>query len=278
VNMNSKNSILLVDPDFDVSSADNCDLLIKITADNFSYAIIDGSENRLVVLYDQQECKNVAAALNDVLSDDQHLAIPFKTVKASVYTQNSIAIPNEFFDAENLNTYAKFFSKEQSEQLHLQNLAGQDFTTIFNLDDTMEALLKSTFGISKIYDHMAPLLVLSSILPEKHLILDFTVGTFTAVLTEAGKLIFENCYETEDAEEFKYYLLLMIQQLEIDTKETKISVSGIIHEGDKKFDALNHYFSEIVFNTTNANKLDNRILDNMPSQYYSSLLALQLCE
>ncbi|RZK27000.1 MAG: DUF3822 family protein [Flavobacterium sp.] len=276
--MNSKNSIILVDPDFDVDSADNCDLLIKVTADNFSYAIIDGSKNRLMVLYDHQECKNILDALSAVLNEDPYFSIPFRTIKASVFTPNTIAIPNEFFDSENLNIYAKFFGMVHSEQLHLQNLKGQEFTSIFNLDHAMEELLITKFGISKIFDHTAPLIALSNFITEKHLTLDFTAGTFYAVLTDCGKLIFQNCYETEDAEEFNYYLLLIIHRLAIDPQLTKISVSGIIHEDDKKFEVIKKYFSKIDFHTPNAEKLDNNILDNMPNQYYSSLLALRLCE
>ncbi|MEJ7558305.1 MAG: DUF3822 family protein [Pedobacter sp.] len=274
--MNSKNSIILVDPEFDLNSAHNCDLLIKVTTDNFSYAIIDTTANRLVVLYDQQESKNVVAELSDVLSNDPYLSISFQTIKASVYTRNTIAIPNELLDARNLNVYAKFFIPGQSEQLHLQG--GEKFTSIFNLDHDMEELLITRFGISKIYDHTAPLFALSGMQSNKHLILDFTVGSFNGLLMDNGKLIFENYYETADAEEFNYYLLLMIKQLTIDTQTTKVYISGIIHEEDKKFEVIGRYFSAIEFLEPDAEKLNGTILYDMPNQYYSGLLALQLCE
>jgi hypothetical protein len=276
--MNSKNSIILVDPDFDVNSAENCDLLIKVTADNFSYAVIDASENRLVVLYDQQECENVVEALSTILAEDNHLAIPFRNVKASVYTANTIAIPNDLFDAGQLNTYAKFFSEAKSEQLHLQSLKGQPFTSIFNLEHDMEELLITRFGISKVYDHTAGLLASAKDLEGKWLRLDFTVGSFTAVLIEKAEMVFGNCYEIADTEEFNYYLLLMIKQLNIDTKVTKVHLSGIIHSDDMKFQAIEKYFSEVSFNIPDTEKLHNNFLDDMPNHYYSSLLALQLCE
>jgi hypothetical protein len=278
VNMNSKNSIILVDPDFDISSTSEFDLLIKVTSDNFSYAIIDVLANRLVVLYDQQECENVIAALSDVLANDKYLGHSFKTTKASVYTPNSIAIPNELFDAENLNSYAKFFSIDQSEQLHLQSLNGQPYTSIFNLNHAMEELLITKFGISKIYDHTAPLLAIANVTSNKQLTLDFTVGAFCAVLTDNGKLIFENCFETEDSEEFNYYLLLIIQQLNVETTTTLVSVSGIIHEDDKKYHAIKQSFPEVVFTDQHHQLLDVSILEDMPKQYYTSLLALQSCE
>ena len=278
VNMNSKNSILLVDPDFDVNSAINCDLLIKITADNFSYAIIDEAENRLVLLYDQQECPNVKDALAHQLNNDEHLAIAFQSVKTSVQTPNAITIPNEFYDVANLNSYAQFFSVEQSKQLHSQHLAGRDFTSIFNLDQSIEELLTSKFEEPKLYDHTAPLLTLAADSNDKTLMMDFTVGSVNVVLTDGNKLIFQNCYETDDAGEFTYYLLLMIHQLEIDTAFTKVLVSGIIHEDDKKYAAIKQYFTEISFNGHKAKRLGGDILEDMPNQYYSTLLALQLCE
>jgi hypothetical protein len=278
VNMNSKNSIILVDPDFDVSSAENCDLLIKVTADNFSYAVINGSDNRLVVLYDHQECENVVASLTTILTEDNHLAIPFRNVKASVYTANTIAIPNDLFDSGQLNSYAKFFGEAKSEQLHLQTLKGQPFTSIFNLDHDMEELLITRFGISKVYDHTAGLLASGQDFEGKRLTLDFTVGSFTAVLTEKAEMVFGNCYEIADAEEFQYYLLLMIKQLNIDTAATKVYLSGIIHSDDTKFQAIEKYFSEVAFNIPDNGQLPNIILEDMPNHYYSNLLALQLCE
>ena len=276
--MNSKNSIILVDPDFDVDSAGDCDLLIKVTADNFSYAIIDGSENRLVVLYDHQECTDVVGTLTAQIENEQYLSIPFRSVKASVYTRNAIAIPNDFFDADQLNTYAKFFSIRQADRLHLQRLEGRDFTSIFNLTNPLESVFENRFASGKIFDHTAPLLSLSKKATGKQLTLDFTVGSFNAMLTEGQDLIFQNCYETEDLEEFNYYLLLMIHQLRLDRAATTVFLSGIIHDGDKKFEAIKQYFSKVEFNVHQANKLDVAILEDMPDQYYSSLLALQSCE
>jgi hypothetical protein len=277
VNMNSKNSILLVDPDFDVDTSGNFDLLIKVTPDNFSYAIVDELNNRLVALYDQQESVNVASGLSAILSNDKHLAMTFKTVKASVYTPNSIAIPNELFEADNLSIYAKFFAKEQSEQLHLQQLEGQDHTSIFNLNEDLEELLITKFGISKVYDHNAPLMALANNTKGNQFRLDFTVGWVHAVLCTDGKLVFENCFEIADAEEFTYYLLLMIHQLNMDTKDTAVFISGIINQGDDKHLALQQSFSDITYNSRKNVELITTILEDMPEQYYTSVLALQLC-
>ncbi|WP_448104570.1 DUF3822 family protein [Pedobacter panaciterrae] len=275
--MNSKNSILLVDPEFDPNTAADCNLLIKITADSFSYAIIDKSNNQLKAVYDQQECQNVSKALSEKLRTDSYLSLPFKEIKASVHTENSIAIPNDLFNEQNLNDYAKFFAEEQSNNLYTQPFANFGFTSIFTLNKFIEETLNVSLSNCKLFDHAAPVLSLSKDNEKLSLVLDFTVGSFNVIYTDGGKLIFQNYFQIENAEEFNYYLLFIINQLNIDTSKTDIYLSGIINDGDSQYKCIEKYFKTINFIPTTGNEVDKKILDDMPAHYYSSLLALDQC-
>lgn len=276
--MNSKNSILLVDPEFDPATATSCSLLIKVTADNYSYAIINKANEKLVALYDQQECPEPMKDLANRLDTDNYLSIPFSAVKAAVYTQNSIVIPNDIFEDANLGHYAKFFLLEQSEQLYKQPAESFGFTSIFTLASDAEEKLKASFQECTFFDHAAPLLSIAKQHADSTLLLDFTVGFFNATYTSNGKLIFQHCYEIGNEEEFNYYLLLMIKQLAINTPETRVLLSGIIHNEDKRFAILKKYFNTIVFNMPEPAKMNIEILDDMPDHYYTTLLAIDLCE
>ncbi|WP_449437708.1 DUF3822 family protein [Pedobacter steynii] len=275
--MNSKNSILLVDPEFDPNTATNCNLLIKITADSFSYAIIDKSSNQLKAVYDQQECQNVSKQLSEKLRTDSYLSLPFKEIKASVHTENSIAIPNDLFNEQSLNDYAKFFTEEQSNNLYTQPSANFGFTSIFTLNKFIEESLNISLSNCRLFDHAAPVLELSKNNDNLSLTLDFTVGSFNAIYTDGGKLIFQNYFQIENTEEFNYYLLFIINQLNIDALNTNIHLSGIINEGDGQYKCIEKYFKAINFTSTTGNEADNKILDDMPAHYYSSLLALDQC-
>lgn len=275
--MNSKNSILLVDPEFDPNTGSDCDLLIRVTADSFSYAIIDKSCNQLKVVYDEQECEDPGKRLAAKLKSDSYLCLPYKEIKISVFTENSIAIPDELFDAKDLNVYAKYFAEEQSGNLYVLPVADFGFTSIFNLSQFVEEAL-SNLTDSKRYDHSVPLLVLARGKSSKSLILDFTVGSLNATYLNEGQLVFQKYFQIENTDEFNYYLLLIIKQLKINTAETEIYLSGIIHQDDSKYQCVAKYFKSIHFNKPIINEMDSMILDDMPAHYYSSLLALDLCE
>ncbi|NQX37671.1 Protein of unknown function [Pedobacter steynii] len=276
--MSHKNSILLVDPEFDPSTAPDCNLLLKITADSFSYAIIDKTSNQLKAVYDQQECHNIPQALSAKLKNDSYLNLAFKEIKVAVYTENSISIPNDLFDANNLDQYAKFFTEEQSDNLYIRPFSSYGFTSIFTLHRFIDETLADSLLSCKLFDQLAPVLAMTRDQQQKSLILDFTASSFNAVVTEGEKLIFRNYYEVANAEEFNYYLLFIINQLQLNTKESNVQLSGIIHENDHYYQCIEKYFKNISFISPLSDQVDHKILDDMPAHYYSSLLALDLCE
>lgn len=276
--MDNKNSILLVDPEFDPNTAEDCDLLLKITPDSLSYAIIDKNSKQLKAVYDEQECTNVPQALSGRLKNDSYLGLPFKEIKAAVHTENSINIPNELFTAENLDQYAKFFTEEQSANLYTRPFNTFGFTSIFTLQQFTEELLTAALNNYKLYTQNAPVLAMAVQNNQQALLLDFTASSFNAAYTQNSKLIFQHYYQTDNAEEFNYYLLLIISQLNINTSNTPVYLSGIVNEGNACYQCVQKYFDDIRFNLPPAADIDQRILDDMPAHYYSSLLALDLCE
>ena len=122
------------------------------------------------------------------------------------------------------------------------------------------------------------MLVLAAQNKQSTLLLDFTASAFQAAYIADEKLIFQHYYPIENAAEFNYYLLLIISQLRLNAAHTEVQLSGIVHEGGEYYRAVEKYFKTILFNLPPAKNTDQKILDDMPAHYYSSLLALDLCE
>ncbi|WP_316810772.1 DUF3822 family protein [Pedobacter heparinus] len=276
--MDNKNSILLVDQEFDPNTTANCDLLLKITADSFSYAIIDKSSDQLKAVYDEQECENVSQTLADRLKNDIYLTLIFKEIKIAVHTENNINIPSELFDPQQLAQYARFFTEEQSENLYTRPFPAFGFTSIFTLQQFTEETLSASLNNYKLYTQHSTVLALAAKSDTATLLLDFTAASFNAAYIINDKLIFQNHYQIENAEEFNYYLLLIISQLQLEPGNTELQLSGIIHEGNNHYRCIEKYFKTICFNLPPVKETDHSILDDMPAHYYSSLLALDVCE
>lgn len=274
---NSKNSILLVDPEFDPHTAPDCNLLLKITGDSFSYAVIDKSSKQLKAVFDHQNCEDTVSELALALKNDSYLKLPFREIKVSVYTPNTIAVPNKFFNPQDLNSYANFFSEDASGILYTRPFARFGFTSVFNLEQFTEETLDTFLSNAAKCEQNAPVLAMAPTIEGISLVLDFTAGSFNALLLADDKVIFQNSFQIENPEEFNYYLLLLIQELKLAPSLTTVSISGIIHQEDGYYACLNKYFKLIHFNLPPADDIDHAILEDMPAHYYSTLLALDLC-
>lgn len=271
--MSNRNSILLVDPSFDPVSAKNCTLLINIGLDYISYAIVDNGSKRVNVVFDEQECENTIKKFADRIKSDAYLTHPFQTVKIAVHTENRINVPNELYDESNLTAQTQFFSGGYTNNVYVQPQEKFDFTTIFALPKTLDLLLSEHFPEAGLTTNM-PSAVLNV---GNNLTINFSVGSFSLTYTQHEQFIFEQTYEITDVEEFNYYLLLVINQLAIDTRKTHLYLSGIVHEGDERYQCLSKYFPQLSFLTVNP-QLQQEILEDMPAHYYVNLLALYPCE
>ncbi|MDQ7948322.1 MAG: DUF3822 family protein [Pedobacter sp.] len=270
--MSNSNSILMIDPAFDPALASRCHLLIKVGMDSFSYAIIDKTKDQVVAVFDTQECTDGVAQLSSLLQSDPNLGLAYAEKKLAYFTENTITMPTLLFDPEEVEVQTQYFNLPGSDQLHVVAERNLGVTTLLNFPEQAEQLIGSING--RILPFTAGLLALA----EKDadaLYLDFTVCSFAAVWVKDGQLIFQQTYEIIGLEEFNYYLLLLINQLQLKPEQTVVKLCGLVHEGDERYGCIQKYFQSIGFATS---KLDQEAITDLPLYYYTSLLALDQCE
>ncbi|MFW0718772.1 DUF3822 family protein [Pedobacter sp. N23S346] len=267
----SNNSLLLVDPDFKADTSVNCQLLLKITNDSFSYAVVDQHSEQIKVIFDKQGCTDLDRDLQSAFESDRYLSQSYGAVKAAVHTSNFIFIPDEWFNPDDLSLYSKFLGSD--EKLYTKNHNQLGFNTVFSLNEKLkEKLPENTI----FYPQSSPLIALFNHLSGDSLLIDFTASSFNVLFIKDQKINFQNHYEAENAEEFNYFLLLIMEQLAL-TEAVPVYLQGIINEDDDYYNTLLKYFNNLYFFLP-AEKQNGELLADMPKHYFSGLLALRLCE
>lgn len=272
----SNNSILLIDPNFDPADSANLSLLVKIGADTFSYVIIDQEHKIVHAVYDEQECEDGYEKLKERLKNDAYLNLNYQSVKIAAHTQNVVYVPKELFNENEIAVYTKFFADADSQNIYIQPSQQQNIYTVFSLPYSVEKIVNHNWQQSIKLEPNAGLFELAVQFDKEAIIIDFTVGSFQFVYIKDNKIAFNQNYQFEDTEELTYFILLIVNQLNINIKQVAVNVCGIINDGDNKWNLLTHYFDKVEILTIVSN-LDTTILDDMPAHYYTSLLALQTC-
>lgn len=274
--MNNHNNILLINPKFDPAIAKSCCLLIKVDFDSFSYAIVNKETKQVIALFDEQECDG-AQKLAERLKIDNYLSLPYEEIKLAFFTENHIAVPDDFYNENDVAIHTQFFVGPHTDNLYAQKQTHFKFTNLFSLSQTADETANNYFADGKKYIGNAGLLKLAEKIDETTLLIDFSVNSFKIIYVEHQKLVFQQNYEIANTDEFNYYLLLIVNQIAINSKQAKVLLSGIIHQEDLNYICLQKYFSEIAFLSI-ENILDLEVLNDLPTHYYTSLLALYPCE
>lgn len=266
----SKSSLSLIDPNFKNDASSNCNLLLKITNDSFSYAVVDEKTGEVSLIFDKQGCKDVEQDLKNAFEADPYLSLPYRAVKTAIHTSHFIFIPNEWFNADDLSVYSKYLGSSGKIYSKANNLG---FNTLFSFDDFIEEQVPDQ---ANIFPQSAPLIAVIEDLPKHSLLIDFTASSFNVLFVNDGKVNFQNHFSAETTDEFNYFLLFIIRELELNDS-IPVYIQGIIDEDDNHYNCLLKYFNQLYFFHPTKNK-NNELLADMPKHYFSDLLAIDLCE
>lgn len=272
----SKNNILLIDPAFDPSLSQKLRLIVKIGTDTLTYAIIDDEQKLLYAVFNEQECLDVHASFAKRVKNDAYLNIDFGEVLVAAHSQNQFFVPNQLLSDELIKTQTAFFTPEKTGDVYVKAL--DKFSSVFAFPKAVETAIETNWAAGDRTTENEGLIKIATAAPQKQvLLIDFTVKSFEVVFCKNQEFQFQQSYTYDNVDELTYYILLMVKQLNVDTKDVAVLVSGIIDIADEKWNRLAQYFTNVSCATPNAN-LNMAILEDMPLHYYTSLLSLYPCE
>jgi hypothetical protein len=265
----TSNNILLVSPYFEPSNCANYQLTLKLGVDTFSYCITDPINQQLLVLFDEQECEDVAQKYLNLLTVDTYLQHEFAQVTLAVHPNNQIFAPSEL-QAIDATTYSKYFQDNNFDQINCQKALNASINQFYTTPQKVISTAESKWKNVRLSSQNIGLIEL---IDGDCVYIEFTVSSFQFIYAKQGKLVYYQIFTFDNLDELNYYVLLNNNQLNIDSSRVKAKICGIIHRDDEKWNILNQIYPQtdlLIVDTL----YDTRILDDMPKPYYSSLLAL----
>jgi len=230
-------------------------LSIQFSLDGFSFCTTN-THNEVLEFssYTFSKTKNspelVLEKLQDIFKKEKSLQYDFETV--TVIHQNNLntLVPNEYFKKDALKSYLKYSIKTiASDLITFDELDFMNSKNVYVPYVNINNFLFQNFGEFE-YKHY------SSVLLEKLFsiatndiccYIHVSKSTFDIVIIKNSNLQFFNIFEYKTKEDFMYYVLFTLEQLELSTEETLVSVLGDIEEDSDLFRLMYTYIRNIDF-------------------------------
>jgi len=230
-------------------------LSIQFSLDGFSFCTTN-THNEVIEFssYTFSKTKNspelVLEKLQDIFKKEKSLQYDFETV--TVIHQNNLntLVPNEYFKKDALKSYLKYSIKTiATDLITFDELDFMNSKNVYVPYVNINNFLFQNFGEFE-YKHY------SSVMLEKLFsiasndiccYIHVSKSTFDIVIIKNSNLQFFNIFEYKTKEDFMYYVLFTLEQLELSTEETLVTVLGDIEEDSDLFRLMYTYIRNIDF-------------------------------
>lgn len=230
-------------------------LSIQFSLDGFSFCTTN-THNEVIEFssYTFSKTKNspelVLEKLQDIFKKEKSLQYDFETV--TVIHQNNLntLVPNEYFKKDALKSYLKYSIKTiATDLITFDELDFMNSKNVYVPYVNINNFLFQNFGEFE-YKHY------SSVLLEKLFsiatndiccYIHLSKSTFDIVIIKNSNLQFFNIFEYKTKEDFMYYVLFTLEQLDLSTEETLVSILGDMEEDSDLFRLMYTYIRNIDF-------------------------------
>ena len=282
----TNNSIHLTESDFKQPDFENCHLLIQLNPDGYAYAIVEKAQNRIIALGKNQQLSD--SSENSLLQqfenfrrENETLVGSFQKVKISVKTHSFTFIPEELFEKNSLSEYSKFIASDPEDILIQSHIKIAKTFNILAINPDLIRALQSVFSAPFIVSQADAMIGAACNHAENEnqseLFLNFSARSFEAVFICNQQFTFYNTFDIPTPDDFNYFLLNLISELNIDCSKP-VTVSGEIDTNDDNYARLNKYFEQIFFADPIASFNDSESFKEVQSHLFFPVLSLDLCE
>lgn len=264
-------------------------LSIQLSLDGFSFCIFDENTNKFlsiesITIENPNRVDIFCSLIKQFFSAHSWLNLKFKSTNIIYETQKSTLIPSPLFDEAEKNTYSDFnFTPEEDHCVYYDKMISLDAFNLYTVPVQLKNTLNELFQDHKLLSHsgslIESLLILYKNLPvQKRVFVNVRNSYLDIVITEGKKLLYFNSFTYKTKEDFIYYVIFVLEQLDLNPEEIELLFSGFINKNAELFGIVYKYVRNIQFPKLTNSFRYSYIFNDIPSHYYFNLLNITLCE
>ncbi|MEM6686012.1 MAG: DUF3822 family protein [Bacteroidota bacterium] len=231
---------------------------IQIALDGLSFCVLHTITNKITALrhFHFTEVTNplqLEKEVRNILNEEATLLDqPFESISVSHVNALSTFVPKPLFSDKHLADYLKYNNKILSnDYMTYDVVANNDMVNVYIPYVNINNLFFEKYGAFH-YKHFATILLenifqLSSQTEEATVYVHVQKSHFEIIAVQQKKLLFYNSFEYASSEDFIYYLLFTIEQLQLNTNTLQLYFLGAIDKSDVLYTVTYTYVRHVDF-------------------------------
>ncbi|MCB9174920.1 MAG: DUF3822 family protein [Flavobacteriales bacterium] len=263
-------------------------LFLQVSKNGLSYTIFNPETNTFIgiesyMFNDIYNDYSLLSPLLALLNQTTLLQKKFKKIVVSYVNNRVTLIPKPIFQANNLKVYHQFNFAQQDEDIFKSDfLINLSAYNVYSIPDYIVNAFNNLSNV--VFHHFSTALIESSLLLAKKsktpVIVEVHVlpNSFQITVVKNQQLELYNTFNYQTSEDFIYYLLFVLNQLNIKNDETTIRLTGEVDKNSAIYDMLFKYIKTIEFCELPNDLNYSYVFEQTQKHYHYALFNLYLCE
>ncbi|QHT69197.1 DUF3822 family protein [Rhodocytophaga rosea] len=280
------------DDAFSVDSIPDYTLNLQIGSNSFRFCVIDDAQRKCLWLEDFSFTslffsEQLLDQLNLIYDDHQVLQAGFwKKINLSFKNQHFTLIPETLFKMQSAAQYLKYSIEPPSEPE--QNLfyihKNYGIANVFSADKQTLEWFRAIYLNKQIQLlHYSSALIEGTLsqnkeVAAKQVIISVEQSYLTIIVSQQQQLLFCNTFYYMSVQDFSYYVMLVIGELNLDPETCKVILYGELSHDSAIFSHLYRYIRNITFGTKPSSINFNYKFDEVLDHRYFDVYSIHLCE
>lgn len=275
-----------VNPSFNISASnaplEKPVLLVQAGKQGIALIQLDSDSNTFISLQVYHFARHlsnedIAAEMNTILAADDLLQQHFKKIFITWCFDESILVPNSFFDTAKNNAMLELvYGDASAATAQNEMVLMQDLHTVYRIPVAVKNVFNSWFPFA-IQHHQQSLLININKEQLNLLYCIFYPSHITVLLRQNNQLQVIQNFEFSTPQDAVYHLLNTCESFAADINQTNVILCGMIDADSSLYGELYKYFLHIGFASLPGNFNYTEEIKNYPAQYFSHLFATASC-
>ena len=283
-----KPHISLFDKSFADSKCKVYNLYIEISNSGLKHTVFNTENNTFIGIEeyrftDVYNDYSLLDPLKNILANNSLYKNGFNSINIAFVNNRSTLIPNAIYKADKLARFHQFnFSKQEEDLFYSDQLINLSAYNIYSVPDYIVELFKELNNVK--LRHFSSSLIEASLVRAKNdkalssIQVHILPTTFQVIVIKNQKLELYNSFIYQSSEDFIYYLLFVLDQLNINNEEATITLTGEVEKNSVIYAILNKYIKNIALGNRPKNLNFSYLFEETPEHFHHSLFNQFLCE
>lgn len=266
-------------------------LSIQLSLNGFSFVIFDKEANKFLGLgsFSTRGINTIddyTAAFENFTRENEWLQLLLGSNRISLLyeSEKSTLVPSSLFLNEEKKSIAQFnFQVPEGHEVLSDDLKNTDASIIYHLPKQLKALFDQIFPKYNLVSHAGVLIEILLLLyknqpTQKRMVVHVRHSDIDIVITEGKKLLFFNSFRYTTKEDFLYYIIFVIEQLNLNPEEIDLKLCGLLDKKSDIFEFSYKYVRNIQFLKLSDSFSYSYLFSDIPEHVHFNLINSSLCE